>query len=664
MLHVKKQFFYYENYIYTQNIFKNGVKVLFLYFYLILSLFFFVFLWIMKFSIFFIILFCVEWVLAQKEVKVEGAYFPLNPSIKADASSYKTTADTLSLPFLDDFSYYTSIPDTHLWKSSSAHVNLGYGINPPSFGVITFNGCDRKGIPYSTSSAYGSADTLLSKPIRLSGYTASDSVYLSFYYQPQGLGDAPELKDSLIIEFKNNVNQWVQQWVKKGSSLSSNPTFTFVALPITDSQFLHDGFQFRFRNFASLHGDFDHWHVDYVYLNHSRTRQDSLINDVSIQYPPTKQGFYPYSNLTLKEYQTRQKIDSTTFYIRNLSNNTILPLCPGRRISRYNTPIYTEVPPCLPTGLSPLSTDKQSLTPFVNYGLDSVTKPSAFVETFFLNQTTTDIIPANDSLQIYREVSDYISYDDGSPESGYGISGPNQGNYAFAYKYQLNAADSIKAVRIAFSRHWGIDNSTLAFKIRIWSSLIPEVLLYESPFSLFPDYSKTWVEYPLQSTTSGDTTITIPSNGIVYVGIKQLNGTPLGIASDMNTNVNKDPSDYRFWVNLTGTWENSTWEGAILLRTVMKSGPSVTSLSSTSLHAQKMKVNIFPNPAQNTLYINVENSIKPFVFSLFDVSGKLMHTGMSMSYQPITLPDLPNGMYFVMVHDGMEKTQHPLIIAK
>lgn len=619
----------------------------------------------MKPALYILAFFCSVFLYAQREVKTHGTYFPLQNTLNPDNFIAKTSAETLNLPFIDDFSYYSSVPDINLWKGSSAHVNLGYGINPPSFGVATFNGCNRKGIPYSSTAAYGSADTLLSKPIDLSSFTPSNNIYLSFYYQPQGLGDEPELKDSLIVEFKNSSNQWKQQWIKKGSSLATGQGFTFVALPITDTQFLHNAFQFRFRNFASLHGDFDHWHIDYVYLNHSRTAQDSIINDISIQYPITRHSFYPYSNLTLKEYQTRQKIDSTTFYIRNLSNNTILPLCPGRRISRYNVPVYTEVPPCLPAGLSPLNTDKQSLTPFVNYSLDSLTKPSTFQEIFFLNQTTPDFIPANDSLQIMREVSDYISYDDGSAESGYGISGPNQGNYAFAYKYQLNASDSIKAVRIGFSRHWGIDNSTLAFKIRIWSSLSPEVLLYETPFSLFPDYSKTWVEYPLKTANNNDTTIAVPSNGIVYVGIKQTSGVPLGVASDMNTNVNQNPADYRFWVNLTGTWEQSTWQGAIFLRIVMQSGPNVTSLPAKPLYTSRMNVSIFPNPAQNTLYINVENSIKPFVFTILDLSGKIVHSGISMSYQPISLPDLPEGMYFVYIHHhNQEKTQHPLLIVK
>jgi hypothetical protein len=182
---------------------------------------------------------------------------------------------------------------------------------------------------------------------------------------------------------------------------------------------------------------------------------------------------------------------------------------------------------------------------------------------------------------------------------------------------------------------------------------------------LFPDYSKTWVEYPLKGISGNDTTIAIPGNGIIYVGVKQTSGVPLGIASDMNTNVNKNPSDYRFWVNLTGTWENSTWEGAIFLRTVVKSGPSVTSVPSKPLYPNRMNVSVFPNPAQNMLYINVENSLQPFLFSIFDLSGKIVHSGASMSYQPINLPDLPNGMYLVhVIHQNQQKAQVPLVISK
>ena len=40
------------------------------------------------------------------------------------------TTNSLSLPFLDDFSYNSYFPDNLLWEDSSVFVNRSYPVNP------------------------------------------------------------------------------------------------------------------------------------------------------------------------------------------------------------------------------------------------------------------------------------------------------------------------------------------------------------------------------------------------------------------------------------------------------------------------------------------------------------------------------------------------------
>src|SRR5690606_24103151 len=107
----------------------------------------------------------------------------------------------LSLPFLDDFSQNYHFPDENLWQDINVYINSNYPKTPPSYGVATFDGLDSTGFPYDFSSqiAHGIADSLTSHPIDLT--VINDSVYLSFQYQAGGNGNAPEVEDSLRLDF-------------------------------------------------------------------------------------------------------------------------------------------------------------------------------------------------------------------------------------------------------------------------------------------------------------------------------------------------------------------------------------------------------------------------------------------------------------------------------
>ena len=122
----------------------------------------------------------------------------------------KGVAEARFLPFFDDFSHSNIYPDSTKWTDNNVLVNDGFPLCPPNRKGATFDVLDANGKVYSyaISNAFV-AEHLTSVRIRLDSImepepralTPADSVYLSFYYQPQGNGNAPEEQDSLVLQF-------------------------------------------------------------------------------------------------------------------------------------------------------------------------------------------------------------------------------------------------------------------------------------------------------------------------------------------------------------------------------------------------------------------------------------------------------------------------------
>lgn len=114
------------------------------------------------------------------------------------------------LPFFDDFSTSHVYPDSTKWSDCKAFINDGFPLLPPNRNAATLDVLDETGAVYSYAiSNPFIAEHLTSVRIRLDSIftpearaiTPADSVYLSFYYQPQGKGNAPEAGDSLVLQF-------------------------------------------------------------------------------------------------------------------------------------------------------------------------------------------------------------------------------------------------------------------------------------------------------------------------------------------------------------------------------------------------------------------------------------------------------------------------------
>ena len=209
-----------------------------------------------KFLVFFN---CIAFFLSSQEVCTD---LVVDPIYSLNNPNLFTKGFPNDLLFFDDFSTENIFVSDNLWDFSSAKVTRNYAINPPSLGVATFDGLDEFGLArdFSVINSSAPSDTLLSKPIDLSGMSAA---FFMFYFQGKGLGETPEIQDKLVLEFFNG-SFWVEKWSSLGIAMQE---FEKEVIIIDSAQYLTGDFKFRFRNYATISGNFDHWHIDYLVIN-------------------------------------------------------------------------------------------------------------------------------------------------------------------------------------------------------------------------------------------------------------------------------------------------------------------------------------------------------------------------------------------------------------
>jgi hypothetical protein len=167
---------------------------------------------------------------------VKEGFEKLASDQKANRSANGET-DPITLPFFDDFHQSWIYPYDSRWMDQEAYVNTNFGYRSANVGVATLDAIDSKGNLHANASHFPFlADSLTSRPIRLDSLiypaprkiTLADSIYLSFYYQPQGRANPPEPMDSLILQFGYYT----------GDSIFAN-TYDSIWVPL--SLYINDG---------------------------------------------------------------------------------------------------------------------------------------------------------------------------------------------------------------------------------------------------------------------------------------------------------------------------------------------------------------------------------------------------------------------------------------
>lgn len=559
-----------------------------------------------------------------------------------------SAAISLELPFFEDFSTSYIEPDPSLWSDADAFVNNSYCIDPVSNGVATLDAIDYQGSIYKDATFDPEsfvADHLSSHPINL-GYPAEDSIYFSFLYQPRGLGEVPEEQDSLLVDFYSpSDTAWINVWNTPGTGLHE---FRTVMIPITEARFLTDSFRFRFRNLASLASskDFpdklanvDHWNVDYIRLDRNRFAADTILRDVAFN-TGIKSILKDLSAIPWSHFEdARDVVFEDALEVRYLNNDTL-----AKNVTRsllIEEPWYGEsYSPATPTAQD-LPAQEDTVVEFgYFYPIDFSRGDSALVR-LKASIRTEDFDPKDNDTVIYDQLfRDYYSYDDGTPEAGWGLRGQGTKNGSVAVKYHSYMADEIGGVDISFNQLYDSVNLGYYFKLVVWDDNggIPGSRIFEDEDDLVPDYSTNhpgFIRYYFSEPVQVD--------GDFYVGWTQYNQYMLNVGLDLN---NQTSSPVLFY-NYQGTWEETIYDGVILLRPFLYD--ETVGIKDQETGTESLQV--YPNPASDIVYLNLpdEGQGGEVLADIFDASGKLVQQKVISGGSQLDVSELTEGMYFLKI---------------
>lgn len=559
-----------------------------------------------------------------------------------------TFADTIEIDtvkgLVEDFSYPGPYPDPAVWLDSSVYVNRTYPYAPPTLGVATFDGLDKRGYPYDFTAPQNSsrpADFLTSRPINLAKFLPSDSMNFSFYYQPQGRGNAPASRDSLVLEFKAaGSTVWSHIWAKPGSSLNMKDTtnWGFVMIPVK-ADYLKKGFQFRFRNYATVSGSLDHWHIDFVHLGPSSNK---LHEEAAFVYQHPS-FLKTYQVMPWRQYDTSYMKFTVILPYRNnftIAKNIQAPykITDQNGAPFYDFTISKNGVPFLPGGTYVLDTvtDTEKKIPLPKF--PKMNGPTTYLAKAMITPAP-DYVLGNNTLLLEQKFSNYFAYDDGTAESAFAL---NTLNAQFAMKFQLTVQDTLRYVDIYFNPLLS-DASLYTFNLKVWSDGggVPGAELATSR-NLSPRYSKnglnTIIRYGM------DDPLILPP-GVFYVGYMQNTNNSLGVGLDLNTNNQLNS----FYNNGTG-WNTSPIAGSAIIHPVFGKDSSVVSVS--ELRTDDKLAEVYPNPATTELHVrSSDKGNHKLNYSVMDAYGRMVESKTLVTPAMIDITNYAKGIYFIRVSE-------------
>ena len=565
-------------------------------------------------------------------------------------------ATVLTLPFLEDFSSSRIYPDASLWADFNVYVNSGFPLNPVTRNAATFDVLDAQGrvYDYAISNPF-IAEYLTSNTIRLDSVftpepralTPADSIYLSFYYQPQGNGNAPEAQDSLVLEFgiPNGIDTlWHHVWSTPGQTLASflaengGDYFKQVMIAITDANYLKPDFCFRFYNYASIanntqptsRGNEDNWNIDFIYLDRGRMANNPSYPKVSIIDEGTT-FLNKYRAMPYKHYRANPTACITEKFGIKISNLDKDPhdLVHHYAVDQVNGNQHYEYQSHNPFHLAPLTyCQPDSVSVAQLFSMDYDRDSTSYIIRQYVCDSTCNP-PLVDSLVYKQGFYNYFAYDDGIPELGFGVE-PSPGG-AFAVKFELNEPDTIQGVQILFN-HTLNDANNQYFDIVVWRDNNgkpgDEVYRLTSRKPIWDDQIYKFAYYKFGRR--------VRLNGVFYIGIVQQGSGLLNVGFDSSSDNSQNN-----YINVTGSWQQSGKHGAIMMRPVVGARYYIGIDEIEDFN----NMTVYPNPASNTLHITgVSNGTSIIVY---DITGRQVMT--SSFANEINISHLHNGLYLLSV---------------
>ena len=558
--------------------------------------------------------------------------------------------------------YKSKTPTYTKWLDNYAWQNNTMGYLPPSIGVATLDGLRDDGLPYNNSNPtnWGRADQLTSKPINLQGLGDADSVYLSFFYQVGGWGDAASLGDSLVLEFYNGfTNNWDHIWSISGDSVPPLAPDTpdlfhqvILRIPSTSNspavQYYFNGFQFRFANYGSLTGNNDIWNIDYVRLDKNRTITDTSINDVAFQYP-IPSILKNYSEMPAWQYTGSADLaDSLVLFIANLDPSQAHNNPPATNYTLLSNEIYPNPSVVLaPTG-NTFNADTENvviLLPSSQFA--APVPPTGGFDSLVINTQAslniTDANSSNDTITRLQTLSNVLAYDDGSAELAYGVQ--NLGINKFAYEYRINKPDSLVGFQVMFT-NIAVDVHDLVFDFNLWYRLDTNNYRFiDSPVFVSNNFTPYYID-----SVNGFTTYRIPPVALpthFYFGYSQNDVRNLLIGYDLNSTKGRP----HMLIYNQDEWSYSTiaTNGSPMIRLLLGHSAQI---ASGVKEIQAASISAYPNPTSGLLSFDLPDAQGKYDVQLFNTLGQIsVNQTLSDGNKTINISNLDQGVYLVRVTD-------------
>ncbi len=600
---------------------------------------------------------------AQEEIAVPAVFNTLlqsHPNQKmlrsrVDATQAKS-GDLLQLPFVDDFSGDHFPGNTEgrkvLWTSRNATRNFTRALNPPTLGVVTFDGADEVGYPYnfSANAGTGPADTLSSLPIDLGGNTASDQIGISFYFQPKGRAIfGPQSADSLRLEFyAPELEQWF--WVWSTVNVSSPEEFTFVYIPISNARYLKPGFRFRFINWAALQGAFSPWHIDYVRIDRNNINLNPIVDDIAFvrQEHTLLNGLSTMPRHHFAELSNPSSLmrDDISLRLSNLSNtnrtlvgNQLRVLDNGMEQSSFANPNSPAI--LAQSTLEYTHPVKQAPHNFT-FSVPAGQGPFALEVQCVHAVSDFDLTASNDTMRFEQRFFTNYGYDDGSAEWGWAATTPT-GGAQVAMQYTSFKADSLFGVQIyTMPLSYNYENTT--FTIKVWEDTGNGPGAEVASALRQVDYGRDAFQ---QSIIYAFNEPVLMPAGSFFVGYQQSNQAEgIAIGLDMNTAFNQQ----KLWFKFPSTsWTPSTFQGTVMIQP-MFTAPGWNEVTHTRSHQpRRAALGMYPNPAtaEVRFQLNFEGQARVYVY---DLSGRMVYSQSMVQHEALTLQGMAPGMYLVHLH--------------
>ncbi|MEX2590840.1 MAG: T9SS type A sorting domain-containing protein [Chitinophagales bacterium] len=546
------------------------------------------------------------------------------------------------------------------WLENQVFINSTNVLEKLSNNVATFDGLNENGLPYDPDQTNsGPADTLTSQAMDLSSFSFNDSLYLSFFYVSTGLGNKPEPEDSLILEFNKN-GVWDIVWSSPGFASVNDviEDWKAVIIPIDDNFYFTKTFQFRFRNKATLTGNNDHWHIDYIYLAANRSDIDTVMRDVSVLNPPTN-FLDRYTSMPWNQYEGFEAQETAEELFLSFKNNfsvaqTISFSYQVNEIDGNN--IYnifdfptqgTSLPPFSPFSIGfPTSN-------FVPFNINTQSDSVLIELTSYIDEIPSALSTNTDTARMLVPFYNYLAYDDGSAEKAYGLEGPGLKN--FAYEFNLNVPDTLRAIQFHFTQI-NFDASDLLFTLKVWSEINlsgngNDVLIYEKEFQK-PRYvarKNGFVTYRL------DTPLLV--SGSFYVGWDQTDEENIQVGLDLNNSA----QSYMYY-KIGNNWNNSLVEAAPMIRPILGKELPVAVPEIEAKAAPEFT--IYPNPSNAVYNIKVSEAGK-YTYNIFDLQGKRVQNGSFFGdREQFSLQREVAGFYLLQIADLDEQKSYAFRLIK